>query len=361
VDVVVIGERIRAARKAAGLNQRQLAQRIGLSAMAVSKYESGKLVPGSAVLLQIAEAVNLPVDYFLRPTPPLNVRPQYRKTHKVTAKVQARIEAKVAEWLERYFAVEALFPTSRPSGFHIPSDVSPAIHEVEEAEQVAVELRQAWELGLDPISSMVDLLEEHGVRVGQIEEVPGFDALAFWAQDDQPVIVVARNTPGDRQRFSMAHELGHIVLRMVNDVDEEKAAHRFAAAFLAPRSVVYREMGERRKAISPQELLLLKHKYGMSMQAWIFRAHDLRIVTDAVFRQWMIEFHRRGWHKEEPGPEISAEQPHRMERLVQRALAEGLISLSRAAELLGLPLGEIQALTPLGRPLPDSGTIHHQA
>ena len=91
-------------------------------------------------------------------------------------------------------------------------------------------LRQAWKLGLmNPIENLMALLEDQGVKVGLVDAPDDFDACVMWANESIPVMVVKRGLPGDRQRFSLAHELGHIALKN----ESEKAAYRFAAAFLA--------------------------------------------------------------------------------------------------------------------------------
>jgi Zn-dependent peptidase ImmA (M78 family) len=83
---------------------------------------------------------------------------------------------------------------------------------------------------------------------------------------------------------------------------------------------------------------MLKHKYGLSMQAWIFRARDLGIISDNTAARLFQRFRANGWHRGEPGDAIPAEISLRMKRLIYRALAEDLISRSRAQELLGEPL-----------------------
>jgi Zn-dependent peptidase ImmA (M78 family) len=79
---------------------------------------------------------------------------------------------------------------------------------------------------------------------------------------------------------------------------------------------------------------MLKHKYGLSMQAWIFRAKDLGIISDSKFKQLIINIRKRNWHEQEPGEQIDPERPLRMKQLVLRALAEDVISRPRAEELL---------------------------
>ena len=86
------------------------------------------------------------------------------------------------------------------------------------------------------------------------------------------------------------------------------------------------------------ELYLLKHKYGLSMQAWVFRARDLGIITPATAKRLFQQFRKKGWHRKEPGSEYPPQKPTRMERLIYRSLVEDLISRSKAQELLGKPL-----------------------
>jgi len=98
------------------------------------------------------------------------------------------------------------------------------------------------------------------------------------------------------------------------------------------------ELGENPRNLGLHELHLLKHKYGVSMQAWVYRARDLDIISEHTARQLYILFRSEGWHEREPGDQIEPETPGQMKRLVLRALAEDVVSESHAAELLGRPL-----------------------
>ena len=97
------------------------------------------------------------------------------------------------------------------------------------------------------------------------------------------------------------------------------------------------EQGRRRPGA--YELHLLKHKYGLSMPAWVYRAKDLGLISPSAAASFFRYFRQQGWHREEPGDPYPSEEPQRLKRLVLRALAEDLITESRAAELLGRPLG----------------------
>lgn len=329
-----IGERIRRARRAAGLSMRELADRVGISHQAIFKYERGQDVPSSGVLLRLADVLGVKIEYFFRTRTAKICGPAYRKLSSLPKKAERAVLEQIQEWLERYLEVEELFP-GEIRRFALPSGLDPRVSSLEEVERVSEDLRVAWELGLDPIKDLTELLEEEGIRVGLVDGVDGFDACTFPTEDGDPIIAVKRGLPGDRQRFNLAHELGHIVLKPGEGVDPEAAARRFAGAFLVPQAAARRELGRQRRNLSPYELHLLKHKYGLSMQGWIYRSKDLGIISERVSKDLFRLFKQRGWHLREPGDALPPEEPKYMERLVMRALAEDLISVSRAAELLG--------------------------
>lgn len=335
-----VGERLKIARRTAELSQRDLAKAAGVSAMAISKYERGLDIPGSDVLLRLAHALDVKTEYFLRPITVTLTAPSYRRRTSLPRKKEYAILGQIQEWLERYLDVENFFGGSPE--FDLPAGLDRRVASTDEIERVALNLRQEWDLGLAPIESLVEVLEERGIKVGLVDGHEDFDALTFWmdggGKNEVPVIAVKRDLPGDRQRFNLAHELGHLVLEPVAGVDAEKAAYRFAGAFLVPGSVARFELGSRRRALDPHELHLLKHKYGLSMQAWVYRAKDLGILSESAATRLFRQFRQQGWHRQEPGDQIPPEEPERLKRLVLRALAEDIISESRAAELLGTPL-----------------------
>lgn len=334
----MIGERLKVARRAAGTSQRALAEAAGVSAMTISKYERGVATPSSAVLLRLAKALGVKTEYFVRPITVTLTSLSYRRRAPLRRKQEDAILGQIREWLERYLDVESFF--EGPPRFALPSPLKRHVAALDEVEQVVLDLREAWKLGQNPIENLIEVLEDQGIKVGLVEGHEGFDALTCWIDDKAPVIVVKRGLPGDRQRFNLAHELGHLVLEPLEDVNAEKAAYRFAGAFLVPEPVAHFELGQKRRTLHLYELHLLKHKYGLSMQGWIYRAKDLGILPESAATRLFREFRQQGWHLQEPGDPILEEEPGRMKRLVMRALAEDMISESRAAELLGKPLAQ---------------------
>ncbi len=331
-----IGERIRSARVVAGKSQRDLAYAANVSAMAISKYERDMDIPSSPVLLRLADALGVKIEYFFRPATVTLSAPTYRRHAWLPSGEEASILEHVQDWLERYIDIESLL--NKVPDFKLPP--KQGVERLADIENVALNLRELWHLGLDPIEGLTEICEERGIKVGLIKGHPDFDALTLWANRSIPVIVLRQDMPGDRQRFCLARELGHLLLEPAENIDPEKAAHRFAGAFLAPQPAVELELGAKRRTISLYELHLLKHKYGLSMQAWIYRAKELAILSEDMAAQMLQQFRQREWLNEEPGDTIRSERPQRFERLVMHALCEGIISQARACELLGVPISQ---------------------
>lgn len=342
----MIGHRIKQARQSAGLSLRDLAERAGVSAMAVSKYERDESTPSSTVLLALAQTLGVRVEYFFRQTEVELEAVEYRKHSKLPAKVEQRVLAEVRDRIERWLALEEFLPTPWSIEFVIPENVPAHFKTLAEVENAADAMREAWNLGRNPIPDLVDTLESHGIKafISHAETDGKFDGLSAKA-NGMPVVVVNADRPGDRQRFTLAHELGHLVLagRLAKGLDEEKACHRFAGAFLVPRSSVIEALGEGRTWLEPQELRLLKQEWGLSMAGWMFRALDLGILPKVRSQVMWAFFKSHGWDKREPDPQYPAEQTRLFEQRLYHALAEDLISEAKAADLLGMSLAQLHA------------------
>lgn len=336
---MAIAERFKMARQMRGISQRELARRAGVSANAISKYERGLNVPSSGVLIRLSKALDVKIEYFLRPdTYSIQLKAPAFRQLKMGPKDEVIVKERVRDWLERYLEVEDLLDIDMRSEFHMPLGYPIKVSDIDEVERVAEKLRYEWNLGFDCIESLTDLLEDRSIKVGVIPAPDTFEAITFW-YDSTPVVAVRDGVHGDRQRLSLAHELGHLMVlppeEMDNDEGREKVAFRFAGAFLVPESIAKMELGEERTRLDLFELHLLKHKYGLSMQAWIYRARDLGIIPQKEYHRLFNIFTERNWRQREPGDQIAPEEPKRMKRLVMRAYTEGIISSSRASELLG--------------------------
>lgn len=343
----MFGERLKLARKRAGLSLRDLAARLDgrVSPQAIGKYERGEMAPSSRVLIALADALGMPESFLLSQRDIELERLEFRKKAIVSRREEAQVEAAVLEWLDRYLTVEELLQL--PSlEWDRPREAPFPVREVGEAELAARSLRDHWDLGADPIPNLAEFLEERGIKVlaARLDNVHGS---ACWARRSDgrrvPVIVVNENDTGERQRFSLAHELGHVVTEVAEGVDAEKAAHRFAGAFLMPAEVLWAEVGKHRTSLSLGELFALKRLFGASVPAITYRCRDLGIIGPTTAQALFKRFNRLGWNRPpypEPEP-LPQERPQRFRRLCFRALAEGAISEAKAAELLGISVREL--------------------
>jgi Zn-dependent peptidase ImmA (M78 family)/DNA-binding XRE family transcriptional regulator len=334
-------ERLKRAREAAGLSLRALAEQVGVSHAAIKKYEEGTNTPDSNQLYKLAKAVGVRSEYFFRPFEIQLEGIEYRKRTTTTQLLLKRIHADVLEQAERWHELANLYPQFPVKAFAVPEGLPSCIASLDEVEQLAAVVRERWKLGENPIPDLVDVLETQGILVifTALDSQAKFDGLAAHI-GSQPVIVVSQGWAGDRQRFTLAHELGHLLLhgRLANDLNEEKACNRFAGAFLLPSAVIQQQLGLQRRMIEWQELYLLKHEFGLSMAGCLFRAADVGVVDAETFAKLWKLFSLRGWRKQEPHLPYPQEQTILFKQLVYRALAEDWLGESKAAELLGIPL-----------------------
>jgi Zn-dependent peptidase ImmA (M78 family)/transcriptional regulator with XRE-family HTH domain len=341
----MIAERIRQARLAAGLTLGGLGEQVGVSHTAIQKYEKGLLTPSSSQLLKLARACGIRTEYFFRNHTVELLRPEFRKLSTFGKTAQEALKIKVAELVEKRVELLGAFPESPLLAFTPPEGLPARIVSLDEIEAFSDQVRNAWQLGMHPIADLTDTLEAVGLLVIVVnEENPKFSGLTAQARTgdgrEYPIVAVSKRWPGDRQRFTLAHELGHLLLegRLAEGIDEEKACNRFAGAFLAPRIAVTHLLGRQRHVLEWRELYALKHEFGLSMSGWLQRAKQCGVITEAIHHAMVKRFSTQGWLKVEPGHPLPQEHPRLFEQLVYRALAEQYIPEGKAAELLGIPM-----------------------
>ena len=332
----MLGERLKRFRVARGMSLRDLETAVdrSVSSQTLSKYERGELQPTAITLNQIASALGVKSAQ-LWSEPSCHVEwIAYRKYARLGKREQERIQAFVAEEMEnRVWLQEQI---QEQDIFEFPV-FGATVKSLDDAEEAAITLRHALNLGLSPIENLIGTLENHGIHIIEVDASETFDGISAVARDiDGNPLAAAIATrscvPGDRQRLNIAHELGHLVLKLCEDLDAEKAAFRFGAAFLAPAERLRRDVGEKRKRIEKKKLFDLKRRYGISIQAMLFRLKDLEIITTAYYRKWCVDVNRFGWKKREP-VKISPEKPERFHQQVLHAVSKGLITETEARQL----------------------------
>lgn len=352
----MIGDRIMLARRKAGLSLRELssAMRSKVTAQAIGKYERGEDVPSSGVLLALSKALDVSVAYLLDAQSVALTCVEFRTKASTTVRDRAHVESEVLEWIERYLQVEAVLDIDS-SHWLCPFNAPRRLQAIEEAERLANDVREGWKLGGDPIPNMTELLEEKGLKVLVVnlpQRVSGFTCLVRRSSGaaNLPVIVVNQVFPLERRRLTLAHELAHRLIEpgSLSHKDEERAATVFGGALMMPREHLMQEVGKRRNALGYKELIGLKRLYRVSGAALLMRLRQLDVISESTL-VYAFQSMARGWRTAEPEPlEPEAtrgrwERPRRFERLCYRALAEGMISISKGAELLRLPVADVEA------------------
>jgi len=333
---------------------RSLAQQMTprVTAQAISKYEAGKMLPSSAVLVALGKALDVSLDFLMSAQIETLEGLEFRKQSKATARDLAMAEAMLIDNLERYLAVEDILD--------MPANVDwvearryDSVATEAQIDTKANDLRRAWNLGMDPIPSLCELLEDEGIKVF-VDDLPErINGLACHViRRGKPIaeaVIVSNRINVERTRFTLAHELAHRIIRSTGNpaIRLETAMNRFAGAFLVPRERLQEEVGVSRRRITYYEIIRLKHTYGVSAATMLMRLGQVGVLPATTVRQAFATF-ARSWRKTEPQPIppghgfAAFEKPRRFKRLVARAVGEGLISPVRAAALLNESLDSVE-------------------
>lgn len=335
----VFAKRLKSARTLAGLSQDQLIERIGglISKNAISKYERGEMMANEKILIALANALNVKPNYFFRAFNVEIENIEFRKKSNLPIKKVNAIKQKVTDVVERYLEVEQFL--SIESKFINPIS-NFEIKENNDVEIAVNKLLKAWRIGFNALPNVIELLEDKVIKVIEIESYDEFDGFSGWADGKYPVIVINKHYSIERKRLTALHELGHLLLNFHQSIahkEKEAMCYQFAGAMLIPNETFKMEIGNNRSHISVPELIAIKENYGISIQAIMQRAKDLKIISDfsyIQFRKWI----NRNRAEEGLGQYLGKEQSGRFLQLIFRAASEELISMSKAANLANLKL-----------------------
>jgi Zn-dependent peptidase ImmA (M78 family)/DNA-binding XRE family transcriptional regulator len=337
-----IAERLISARKMAGLSLQDLAGKLeaGITKQALNKYEHGKARPSSEVLSQIAGALHVPVDYFFRATTVQIKDMEFRKYTRLGRRDIERIKGECSDFLERYLELEDFLNIQNE---FVNPLAGVRVNSPEDIEEIVVSLRTKWSLGTSPIPSVVEMLEEKRIKVFEVDEDDAFSGMSSIVKGI-PVIVLNRKMKAQRKRFTALHELAHLLLDL-SAFDEkalEKVCHRFAGALLIPRAPFIELFGAKRTAVTFKELEMIDELYGISVQAIMSRARTLELISEPSYRDFNIRLSSSGKRKEEFVTFCGTEEPRRFTRLLYKAVAENIISMSKAASLANKNLADFR-------------------
>lgn len=352
-----IATNLRRHRQERGWSQAHLARAAGLSRSAYQHIEAGEATPHPRTLQAVARALGVGVQELLTPVPALR-HVRFRSRRRLASREQ--VLATVARRLADLNSLEALLGLRGGLALGTPLlPLEPA--GPERALSAAAQVRARLGLQEDrPIAHLGSLLEAHGMKLLLLDvPVEGFFGLSVAAEDGGPAIVLNtwERIPAERQLFTAAHELGHLVLHLEaydvaqgrEEASQELEADTFAAHFLMPEPLFQREWERGEGLPFVERVLATKHALRVSYKAVLYRLASRLPEGARLYARFQAGWRQRTGRTlsrtEEPEPlprgvlhPAGARGADRLSWLVQQALVRREISLSRAAEVLGCSL-----------------------
>lgn len=322
--------RIKQARELRGWTQTDLADQTGVSQAAIARVEGGLLGPSAELVTRAALALGFPLGFFR--TEPLEV-PLGSLLFRASKRLSARHQVSARRWGE--ISLEAYHRLANQ--VELPVIRLPRFPGVPDPADAAQATRAALGLSPDsPIKNLVRTVERAGVVVLDLPvKAEQKEAFSFWHGDglETPVIGLFQQRSGDRLRFSVAHELGHLVMPGTFSQDPEAKANAFASELLLPATAI-------RQIVAPpvtlSDLAALKPIWGVSIQALVMRCRSLGLLSERQYRYLFERIGRLGWRRREP-PELDVpvERPRALRQMAEMLYGDP-IDVKRLAARLNL-------------------------
>lgn len=338
-----VAARLKEARIAAGLSTHAAAALVAkrfpglrLSHASIANYEKGSGSPKIDVLCALAMVYDRPVDWFLERGEPLTGIRYRMLSSRTRIKERHQFEQQSQYWLEGYIRLENRLSTPLKASHRQRFDDSTT------AEDAAKKVRSR--LGLkdhDPVVSVVDVLEDFGVRTMEMPTELRIDGFAA-RLSGLPVVVLNPTSANDRCRLNAGHELGHVLFGDCDTGDKttkamDNRAFEFASYLLLPR----KQLQEAFTGRSAVKLVQFKERFGISMAAMIYRAEKAGVIDSITTKKLWIQFSRRGWRANEPGT-VRADRAVRFEKLLDQAISERALTWAEASSVTGIKVEELR-------------------
>lgn len=295
------GLKIRQARESRGYSQAELARLTGMPQAALSRLENQEKV-SDEIIAQMSEVLDYPKAFFDKePFKASEVSSMhYRKRASMKVKDLMKFDHRISAIAQ---AIDALLDAVEIPDFDIPA-MAPSL--TMRPDEIAFKIRQFLDLGLEPLARIVHVLERHGIIVYFIRLEEGasekLDGLTINTPKGYPLIIINDAFPNDRKRFTLAHEMGHLVMHtrivesaVVSDDDKEDEANQFAAEFLMPRVCCAKEFYD----LKLRDLPFLKRRWLVSKHAIIHHAQEMQCITPQTAQYYYITLSRNGESKNE--------------------------------------------------------------
>ncbi|MFT8312726.1 MAG: XRE family transcriptional regulator [Clostridium sp.] len=301
------GVRLKSARKYRGETIKDLADSVGVSKQAISQFENKQAFPQFETLMKIIDNLKFPREYFYEKDR-VDVElgnTYFRSLSKLTKKEESiqkektKLIGKIFNFLDEYI--------------EFPELNLPEFKEDLTIEEMAIQLREYWGIGEEPITDMIYLLEKNGIIVTSMDtnsdNIDGYSQQQNINKKKHFIVVLGNDKhSATRRQFSAAHELGHIIMHDgfldIEDLTREETrnmeseAHTFASAFLLPKNAFIKDV-----SIYPTNLdyyKQLKKKWRTSISAMIVRANHVGVLTNSSYQTINKKISKLGWRKREP-------------------------------------------------------------
>lgn len=345
----IFSQRLKQARILRKISMDQLVLDVGgiITKQAISKYESAKMMPGSTVLVALANALEVDVDYFFRPfTFDVNqLKVSFRKKSNTSVKDVNSLKVQIQDAVERYLEVEEILGKYK---LPAPQIDCGKLLDSSQMRELAIKIRKEWQLGIDAIGNVQDVLEAHGIKVICTDSPPGFDGVSGVINGKDYIVVLnKRQEHVERCRFTAMHELGHLLYEShfssaLTLREREKLCDAFASEMLLP-SIILQGIFTPGEKISTSEVRQLQVVYGISFDAIMHKLHELDIISDSKYKTYCIRKNQNEALKRFVEDSCYNEAfSTKFETMVYAAAAKDLISTSKAASLLHSSIGTVR-------------------
>jgi len=318
------------ARESRGMTMGELAAKAGVTPSLISKIEQGNREMSEERAKSIASALNYPTEILSWREPVYGFGSSsfyHRKQQSLSQKALKQIQAFVN--LHRIRTKRLSSALDLDFAFTIPSLL---VEDYGSPEEIARAVRAAWRMPLGPVQSLTEWIESAGGFVIQREFASAkINAISVWPPGESPFFVLNTLLPACNLRFSLAHELGHLVMHGVPEPGQEEEADRFAAEFLMPAVEIKSQLRGMNLTLAAR----LKPLWRTSMGALIRRARDLGVITDRQHTSLRVQLSRNGWTKDEP-VQIPHETPKLIPEIIHVHHVEHGYSASDLADMVGL-------------------------
>lgn len=332
------------ARQYRRISQGQVAKEAGLNQGHYSRIENGILPegPSSESIERIAGALNFPVSFFYQTDSlsglPLSVHPMDRRKSAVGERVLKQIHAELnirLMHLRRYLRAANLHPELPLPRIDVDEGGGP--------QEIAHIIRKTWSIPDGPLGGLTDYCERAGILVIWCDLEKGIDGVTMTARDLPPCIFLNRHVPPDRMRFSLAHELGHVIMHQIPTDQIEDEANAFAGELLVPERLFRRSLiGQK---ITLEWLARQKSYWRTSMAFLLYRASAIGALTRHQSEYLWKRLSALGWRtREPPETDFEYEQPSVFPRLIKLHADDLQYDLETLKALLSMSVSDLRRI-----------------